>query len=288
MNLCDVRVVKEIMERYGISFRKEFGQNFLTDPFVVEDIATVCAPYDTSILEIGPGIGTLTRELCKAHKKVLALEIDRGLIPVLEETLAEFDNVTVLNQDVMKSNLKDLVNEYFPDGKFAVCANLPYYITSPILMLILESGLPFESVTVMVQKEVADRLNAKAGSGDYGAITAVVNYYGKTEKVENVPAHKFMPPPKVDSAVIKITLYKEKPYHPIDEKLFFDVIHGAFGQRRKTLLNALTSAFPNLTKDTLRGLILSMGLDENIRGERLTTEDFVALSNLIHKETNKS
>ena len=213
MNLCDIKTVKQVMGMFHLTFRKEFGQNFLTDRSVVEDIADSCCDDESStILEIGPGMGTLTYELALRHKSVVALEIDRGLIPVLDYTLGEFDNVTVHNEDVMQTDLEALLAPAFAEGKVSVCANLPYYITSPILMKLLECGLPFDYITVMIQKEVADRLCSPAGGKDYGAITAVLSYYGEAEKLFVVPADKFIPAPKVDSAVIRIRLYKERPY----------------------------------------------------------------------------
>lgn len=283
MNLCDIRTVRSIMDMFGIGFRKEFGQNFLTDRSVVEDIADSCCPDgECTVLEIGPGIGTLTYELCLRHREVLALEIDTGLIPVLAHTLEEFDNVTVLNQDVMQADLESLLAPYFAKGKVCVCANLPYYITSPILMKLLESGLPFESITVMIQAEVADRLCAAAGKRDYGAITASVNYYGSVERLLDVPADRFVPAPKVNSAVIRINLYGEnKPCRPKDEAMLFRTIKAAFGQRRKTLLNALSTGFPQLSREEIADILNGCGHDTNLRGERLSIEEFTALSDAI-------
>ena len=223
MNLCDVKTIKHIMSVFDIKFRKEFGQNFLINRSVVEDIADNCADsVETSILEIGPGIGPLTTELALRYKSVVALEIDNGLIPVLKYTLGEFTNVTVINEDVMKANLDDLLKPYFDAGRVSVCANLPYYITTPILMKLLECGLPFDYITIMIQSEVADRLCASAGSGDYGAITAVLSYYGVAEKLFTVSAGNFMPAPKVNSTVVRIKLHKNKPYVPKDEKALFN------------------------------------------------------------------
>jgi 16S rRNA (adenine1518-N6/adenine1519-N6)-dimethyltransferase len=271
------------MDMFGIGFRKEFGQNFLTDRSVVEDIADSCCPDgECTVLEIGPGIGTLTYELCLRHREVLALEIDTGLIPVLAHTLEEFDNVTVLNQDVMQADLESLLAPYFAKGKVCVCANLPYYITSPILMKLLESGLPFESITVMIQAEVADRLCAAAGKRDYGAITAAVNYYGSVERLLDVPADRFVPAPKVNSAVIRINLYGEhKPCRPKDEAMLFRTIKAAFGQRRKTLLNALSTGFPQLSREEITNILNGCGHETNLRGERLSIEEFTALSDAI-------
>ena len=244
MNLCDIKTVKQIMAMFHLTFHKEFGQNFLTDRMVVEDIADECCEDENStILEIGPGIGTLTYELALRRRQVVSLEIDRGLIPVLEYTLGEFDNVRVINEDVMQTDLAALLAPYFAEGPVSVCANLPYYITTPILMKLLESALPFDYITVMIQAEVADRLCAKAGSKDYGAITAAVAYYGEAEKLFTVPADRFIPAPKVNSTVIRIRLHKQKPIVPQDEALFFRTIKAAFGQRRKTLINALGAGF---------------------------------------------
>ncbi len=282
MNLCDMRTVKQVMGMFHLTFRKEFGQNFLTDRSVVENIADeCCGNSESSILEIGPGIGTLTYELALRHKSVLALEIDRGLIPVLAHTLSKFDNVTVVNEDVMQADLAALLAPYFEKGPVSVCANLPYYITSPILMKLLECGLPFDFITVMIQKEVADRLTAPAGGKDYGAITAVLAYYGEAEKLMNVPADRFMPAPKVDSAVIRIRLYKEKPYKPQNEALLFRTIKGAFAQRRKTLANSLGSAFSELNKEQINEIIAACGHEPNVRGERLSIADFVKMSDVI-------
>lgn len=282
MNLCDIKTVKQVMGMFHLTFRKEFGQNFLTDRSVVEDIADACCDDENStILEIGPGMGTLTYELALRHKSVVALEIDRGLIPVLDYTLGEFDNVTVHNEDVMQADLEALLAHAFAEGPVSVCANLPYYITSPILMKLLECGLPFDYITVMIQKEVADRLCSPAGGKDYGAITAVLSYYGEAEKLFVVPADKFIPAPKVDSAVIRIRLYKERPYHPKNEALMFRTIKAAFAQRRKTLSNALSAGFSELTKEQINDVIASCGHEPTVRGERLSIAEFVALSDKI-------
>ncbi len=282
MNLCDIKTVKQVMGMFHLTFRKEFGQNFLTDRSVVEDIADSCCQDENStILEIGPGMGTLTYELALRHKSVVALEIDRGLIPVLDYTLGEFDNVTVHNEDVMQADLEALLAPALESGPVSVCANLPYYITSPILMKLLECGLPFDYITVMIQKEVADRLCSPAGGKDYGAITAVLSYYGEAEKLFVVPADKFIPAPKVDSAVIRIRLYKERPYHPKDEALMFRTIKAAFAQRRKTLSNALSAGFAELSKEQINNIIAACGFEPTVRGERLDIAQFVELSDKI-------
>ena len=281
MNLCDQKTVKNIMAAFGLHFRKEFGQNFLTNKMIVEDIAAECTDTpDGTILEIGPGIGTLTRELCAAHREVVALEIDKSLIPALGYTLNDYHNVTVINEDEMKADLAALLQPYFEKGSVSVCANLPYYITTPILMKLLESGLPFRYITIMIQQEVADRLVAKAGTAAYGAITAVLNYYGTAERLFTVSAGQFMPPPKVNSAVVRIKLHEEKPYRPKDEALFFRTIRAAFEQRRKTLPNSLAAALP-FSKEEIIAAMAQCGLPETVRGERLTLQDFANLAKAL-------
>ena len=273
------------MEDAGISFRKEFGQNFLINPMVPEDIADMCCDREDSIIiEIGPGVGCLTDALAKRYARVVAIEIDKGLIPILAKTMAEHDNVTVLNADVMEVDLAAIVAEYSEGRPVSVCANLPYYITTPILMRLLESGVRFSAITVMVQNEVAQRLCSKAGSKDYGAITAVLGYYGESRRLFKVPAGCFLPAPKVDSAVIRIDLYKEPKYQPKDEKLFFALIRAAFEMRRKTLVNALSAKLPQYSKEAITDVIVSIGHPETVRGERLSTEDFVKLSNRLSQE----
>lgn len=282
MNLCDIKTVKNIMQAYGLHFRKEFGQNFLTNKMVVEEIAESCTDIaDGTIVEIGPGLGTLTRELCAVHREVVAFEIDKSLIPALSYTLNDCKNVTVINEDIMKVDLAAALAPYFEKGAVSVCANLPYYITTPILMKLLESGLPFRHITIMIQLEVADRLVAKAGTAAYGAITAVLNYYGTAERIMRVNAGNFMPPPKVDSAVVRIALHEKKPYQPKDEATFFRTVRAAFEQRRKTLPNALSAGFEGLTKEECVALVEQAGHRPDIRGERLDTAAFVALSDLI-------
>ena len=289
MNLTDIRTIKDIMSIYNINFRKEFGQNFLTNISVVENIADSCSDTpDATILEIGPGIGVLTQELAFRYKKVLAVEIDNGLIPVLRYTLSDCPEgvVEVIHGDIMKTDLKALLAPAFEAGKVSVCANLPYYITTPILMALLESGLPFESITIMIQSEVADRLCAKAGSKEYGAITAVVDYYGRAEKLFKVSAGNFIPAPKVDSTVVRINLHKEKPYVPKDEAILFRTIRAAFEQRRKTLPNALSAGFQDVPKDELTAIIEACGHRPDIRGERLDIAGFVALADRIYEAKN--
>ena len=282
MDLCNISVIKSVMSDANITFRKDFGQNFLINKSIPEEIAeNATDTKDSLILEIGPGIGCLTQELALRYKKVVAIEIDKGLIPVLEKTLAEYDNITVINEDIMKADLEGIIEQYSDGMPVAVCANLPYYITTPILMRLLESGIKFSSITVMVQNEVATRLTAKAGSSDYGAITAVLGYYGSVKRLFKVSAGSFMPAPKVDSAVVKIDIYDEPKYKPRDEKLFRNLIKAAFEMRRKTLVNAVISKLPHINKENLINSLHSLGLSETVRGEKLSTEDFVNLSNLL-------
>ena len=286
MNLCDIKTIKQTMAMFNLNFRKEFGQNFLTNHMVVEDIADSCCDNSHStILEIGPGIGSLTRELAERYENVVALEIDKGLIPVLKYTLGEYRNVTVINEDVMKADLDEILAPYFEKGPVSVCANLPYYITTPILMKLLESGLPFENITIMIQSEVADRLCAPPGGKDCGAITAVLNYYGAPEKLFKVSAGNFIPAPKVDSSVVRIRLYPEKPIKPLDEHTFFKTIRAAFEQRRKTLPNALSAVFSEISKEDITEIIISCGHEPTIRGEKLSVEDFARLSDELYKKT---
>ncbi|MBO5415566.1 MAG: 16S rRNA (adenine(1518)-N(6)/adenine(1519)-N(6))-dimethyltransferase RsmA [Clostridia bacterium] len=289
MNLCDIKNIRQLMAMFSLNFRKEFGQNFLTDNLVVEDIADACCEdANSTILEIGPGVGSLTKELALRYRKVIAVEIDNGLIPLLKYTLDEFKNIKVVNDDVMKINLPELLAEPLAEGSVSVCANLPYYITTPIMMMLLESGLPFEYITIMIQSEVADRLCAKAGNKAYGAITAVLNYYGTAEKLFVVKSDRFVPEPKVDSTVIRIKLHKEKPYRPLDEATFFRTIRAAFEQRRKTLPNALSAVFTELSKEEITDIITNKcGLPADIRGERLDTAQFTALSDELFRAIGK-
>ena len=282
MDLCNLSVIKSLMSDAGITFRKDYGQNFLTNRIIPEEIAERCTDDPHSmILEIGPGIGCLTQELAMRYDKVVAVEIDKGLIPVLGTTLSEFDNVTVINNDIMKLDIAALIEEYSQGRPVSVCANLPYYITTPILMHLLESGVKFDSITVMVQNEVATRLIAPPGNSEYGAITAVLNYYGRVNRLFKVSAGCFVPAPKVDSAVIRIDLYKEPPFEIKDERLFRALIKAAFEMRRKTLMNAICAKLPHIEKTMLAEAIVSLGHPENVRGERLSVEDFARLSNIL-------
>lgn len=267
---------------FGLTFRKEFGQNFLTDREVVAEIAESCGgPNTKTVLEIGAGCGSLTHELALLYENVVALEIDRGLIPLLKYTLGEHRNIKVINADVMKTDIPELLGDAFEKGGVSVCANLPYYITTPILLELLDSRLPFDSITVMIQSEVADRLCALPGTPNYGSVTAYLNYFGTCRKLLKVPAGKFLPPPKVDSAVVRIDLYRDRPCKPRDEKVFFRTMRAAFEQRRKTLPNALSAGFGEISKADITDAIVECGFDANIRGERLSVADFCRLSDKL-------
>ena len=283
MDLCNLSNIKSLMAEAGITFRKEFGQNFLTNRMIPEDIADSCADSsETMILEIGPGIGCLTQELAIRYRRVVAVEIDRVLIPILSKTMAEYDNVTIINDDIMKVDLEALVNEYSNGLPIAVCANLPYYITTPILMRLIESGIKFSSITVMVQNEVANRLVAKPGTADYGSITAEIGFYGTAEKLFKVSRGCFTPVPKVDSAVVRINLFPKPHYNVKNERLFHELIRAAFDMRRKTLQNAISAKLTQYSKDEILNAIRAIGHDDKVRGERLSTEDFINLANVLN------
>ena len=276
--LSNINVVREILSRHGFHFSKALGQNFIVNPEVCPRIAYESGvDKDMCALEIGPGIGVLTKELAKRAKRVLAVEIDEALPPVLAETLAEFDNVTVLGADVLKIDVLKTAREHFGDTPFVVCANLPYYITSPILMKLLEEGCGAKSITVMVQKEAAQRIAAKPGTRDCGALTAAIHYYSEPEKLFDVGKNSFVPAPKVDSSVIRLKIRKEPPVSVPDEKYFFKVIRASFGQRRKTLANSVSGGL-GLTKDEILCALERCGLSPTARAEELSLEDFAAFS----------
>lgn len=282
MKLTDMSYAHEVMARHGIAPKKKFGQNFLTSDMIVSRIAdTPSEDPEVGVLEIGPGIGTLTEALADRYKKVVSVEIDETLLPVLEETVGWRDNVTIVNGDAMKLDLDEFVKEHFGDMKVCVCANLPYYITSPIIMKILESGHLFESVTVMIQKEVAERLAAEAGSNDYGAITVVASYLAKVEKCFNVAPGNFLPAPKVTSAVIRMVPYKEPPVAVKDPENMQKIIKAAFEQRRKMLAGAISAATCRVSKAQIAEKIVEAGLPADIRGEKLSLADFARLSDLL-------
>ena len=276
----------ETIQKYGFSFRKRYGQNFLIDPRVPEKItrSAQISPEDC-VVEVGPGIGTLTQYLAEAAGKVIAVEIDRQLIPILAETLADYDNVQVLNQDILKTDLTEISNEYNGGRPLKVVANLPYYITTPILMELLEGDAPIETITVMVQKEVAQRMQAGPGTKDYGALSLAVQYYAKAEIVANVPPNCFIPRPDVASAVIHLDCTQRPELPPADEKLLFALIRASFAQRRKTLVNALNNASGlSFSKEQIEHALLAMDLPVNIRGEALTLEQFAILCLQLQKE----
>lgn len=281
MNLCDIDQIKALLSRHGFHFSKSLGQNFLIESWVPQDIADASgAAPGVGVLEIGPGIGPLTAELAKRAEKVAAVELDKALLPILAETLSGFDNVTVIPGDVMKLDLPALVAELFPGLTPMVCANLPYNITTPVITLLLESGL-FSNLTVMIQKEVALRICAGPGSKDYGAFSVLCQYYARCEFLFEVPRECFLPAPKVTSAVVRLTPCPP-PECVHDKDLFFRVVRGAFGLRRKTLLNALAAAFP-LEKGVLRSSIEKAGLSPEVRGETLGIPEFAALADELKK-----
>ena len=269
-----------VLQKYNFVFQKKFGQNFLIDPRVLEKIITAAEiTEDDCVLEIGPGIGTMTQHLACAAKKVIAVEIDRALIPILQDTLKDYDNVRIINEDVMKVDLARLAEEENGGKPLKVVANLPYYITTPIIMGLFENHVPLKSITVMVQKEVADRMQVGPGTKDYGALSLAVQYYAKPYIVANVPPNCFMPRPKVGSAVIRLDRYEEPPVKVKDEKLMFRIIRASFNQRRKTLANGLkNSAELDFTKEEIEAAIVGIGKEPGVRGETLTLEEFAGLA----------
>ena len=273
----------EIIKKYDFAFQKKFGQNFLIDQRVLDKIiaAADISPEDC-VLEIGPGIGTLTRCLAEAAGQVIAVEIDKNLIPILGDVLSEYNNITVINEDILKVDIQALVDEKNGGRPIKVVANLPYYITTPIIMGLFESNVPIENITVMVQKEVADRMQVGPGTKDYGALSLAVQYYAEPYIVANVPQNCFIPRPNVGSAVIRLTRHKEKPVTVKNEQHMFRLVRAAFNQRRKTLQNALHNMPElNLSKEQVVNALKEMGLSETIRGEKLTLEDFARLSDLL-------
>lgn len=282
MDLYDYNTVKRILARHGFTFSKALGQNFLIDPDVCPQMArSLKADKDTGVIEIGPGIGVLTKELCKTAGKVAAIELDKRLLPVLGETLDGFDNLEIINADVMNTDLKALITEKFSDCRSVkVCANLPYYITSPVIMTLLESRLPIDEIVVMVQKEAGERLCAQVGTRGAGAVTVAVHYYADSEILFDVARDCFMPSPKVDSVVIRLKIRKENKFAVRDEKLLFSIVKCAFSQRRKTALNSISGTM-GLSKETLANLFDGLGIDKNIRAEKLTMEDFVHIADEI-------
>ncbi len=279
----------EVLQKYRFNFQKKFGQNFLIDTHVLDKIIDASGvTEDDFVLEIGPGIGTMTQYLCERAREVVAVEIDKNLIPILSDTLKNYSNVTVINEDILKLDICKLAEEKNQGKPIKVVANLPYYITTPIIMGLFESHVPIDSITIMVQKEVAERMQEKPGSKEYGALSLAVQYYAKPEIVANVPPNCFMPRPNVGSAVIRLTRHEKPPVEVEDEKLMFRIIRASFNQRRKTLVNGLNNSPEiHLPKEVIQESIVSLGVPENIRGEALSLEQFAELSNEIGQRMKK-
>lgn len=287
-NLSDIGVIKSVLSRHGFTFSKALGQNFIVNPSVCPRIAEEGgARKGVGVLEVGAGIGVLTAELAKRADKVVCVELDTRLLPVLDETLGEFDNVKIINGDILKVNLHKILEEEFGDMPVVVCANLPYYITSPVIMLLLESRLKIESITVMVQKEAAARLCADVGSRDSGAVTVAVNYYAEAQKLFDVSRGSFMPSPNVDSAVIRLDIRSDSPVSVSDEKFFFRMVKAAFSQRRKTASNGI-SAGMGIPKDTVIAAIESAGLPSTVRAESLKMDELGTLCEELYCKAEKS
>ena len=287
--LSDPKKTIEVIQKYQFAFQKRFGQNFLIDAHVLEKIVSAAGiTKDDCVLEIGPGIGTMTQYLAESAGQVIAVEIDTNLLPILADTLKDYSNVKVINQDILKVDINELVKEYNNGRPIKVVANLPYYITTPIIMGLFESNVPIDNITVMVQKEVADRMQVGPGSKDYGALSLAVQYYASPYIVANVPPNCFIPRPNVGSAVIRLTRYQEPPVQVKDPKLMFKLIRASFNQRRKTLANGLSNAPQvHLSKEEIQECIAELGEPLTIRGEALTLEQFAALSNIIGNRQKK-
>lgn len=282
-NLSSVSEIKEILKESGFRFSKSLGQNFLVDENVLSDIINgACITKDTNVIEIGPGFGTLTQQLCLNAKKVVAVEIDSTVIPVLKQNTAEFNNLSVINADILKTDINKLVENEFGGGTVKIAANLPYYITTPIIMGLIEQELPISDIVVMIQKEVADRIAAKPSTKDYGALTVAVNFYSVPQIIVNVPPSSFIPQPKVSSSVIKLQMRDKPPVDVKDKKMFFKVVKASFGQRRKTLLNALSNS-PSFAmgKDEISKMLESISIDGRRRGETLNMDEFANIANNI-------
>ena len=285
--LSSHRATKEVVNKHNFKFSKSLGQNFLIDDNVIDRILEGARLSETDrIIEVGPGIGTLTREMGKVAENVVAIEIDKTLIPILKETLEDLDNVEVVNEDILKVDVQGLINEKLNGGPVKLVANLPYYITTPIVMKFLEEDIPVTDIVVMVQKEVADRMNAKPSTKDYGALSVAVQYYCDTEIVAKAPRHMFVPQPNVDSIVIGLHVRDEKKYVVDNEDIFFKTVKASFGQRRKTLLNSL-GGLGFLSKDQIREALQAANIDEKRRGETLSIDEFANLSNEINKFSSK-
>ena len=274
-----------VLQKYKFNFQKKFGQNFLIDTHVLDKIIDAAGITEEDfVLEIGPGIGTMTQYLCENAREVVAVEIDKNLIPILEDTLSDYRNVTVINQDILKLDIPALAKEKNDGKPIKVVANLPYYITTPIIMGLFESHVPIDSITIMVQKEVADRMQVGPGTKDYGALSLAVQYYAEPYVVANVPPNCFMPRPKVGSAVIRLTKYKDAPIKVTNEKLLFQLIRASFNQRRKTLQNGIKNfGGLNFSKEQVAQALEEMGLPASVRGEALTLEQFATLANILDR-----
>jgi len=279
---------KEILAKYDFFFKKSYGQNFLIDTNILENIVSYADLTEESCaIEIGPGIGALTEQIAKRAKKVLAFEIDNRLIPILEDTLSQYDNIQIVNEDVLKADVEKAINEYLPNElDIMVVANLPYYVTTPIIMKLLTEGLPIRGIVCMLQKEVADRISAKPGTKDYGSLSIAIQFYTHASTVMTVPRTVFMPQPNVDSAVIKLVKREEPAAEVIDESFFFEVVRASFAQRRKTLNNNLLNNFSHLKKDKaiLEACLLEAGIEGTRRGETLSIQEFATLSNSLYKQ----
>ena len=280
-DLTNIETVKKILSQNGFHFSKALGQNFIINPTVCPRMAEMCGvDGESGVIEVGPGIGVLTAELAKRAKKVVSVELDKRLLPILGETLADFDNVKIINDDILKIDLKKLIAEEFAGMNVYICANLPYYITSPVIMALLEGNLPVKALTVMVQKEAAQRICAEVGSRDSGAVTVAVDYYSDANKLFDVSAGSFMPAPKVDSSVIRMDLRDKPPVEITDEKFFFSVVKAAFGQRRKTAVNSLSAGL-GISKSDVANAIEECGFDQNMRAETLTMDELARLSEAL-------
>lgn len=285
-NLTNILTIKDILSRHGFTFSKALGQNFLVNPSVCPRMAEFCgAGEGVGVIEVGPGVGVLTHELCKRADKVVSIELDKRLMPVLSETMAEHSNFKVINDDILKIDLHKLIEDEFKGMRVVVCANLPYYITSPVIMKLLEEKLPIDSITVMVQKEAAQRICADLGTRNSSAVTVAVNYYSTPQLLFHVSAGSFMPAPKVDSAVIRLDVSSEPRVQTLDDKMFFKVVKAAFAQRRKTLSNSLSSGL-SVSKDVVAQVLEKSNLPATTRAEQLTLEDFAKIADAITQGGN--
>ena len=272
----------EVLQKYNFTFQKKYGQNFLIDTHILEEIITASQISENDcVLEIGPGIGTMTQYLAESARQVIAVEIDKALIPILEDTLSEYNNISIINDDILKVDISELCQKYNNGNPIKVVANLPYYITTPIIMDLLESRVPIDSITVMVQKEVADRMQQGPGSKDYGALSLAVQYYSTPTIITNVPPNCFMPRPNVGSAVIRLKRHEHPPVDVVNEKYMFSLIRASFNQRRKTLANGLSNGGLGINREDVYQALEQMNLSPTIRGEALTLEQFATLSNIL-------